>query len=161
MERSGRHRYYRLASGQVAAVLEALAGLAPMRPVRSLRDSIGAVQLRNARTCCDHLPGRLSVQITRALIDTGAITLTDGIAAPTVGRTTGSGASSRTPPTPSAPTARGFSAASASPLVGSPTTICAPAGRCGVSVGSGGSNIITSPAASAPIFSLRSSTPDG
>src|SRR5262245_61088740 len=30
VERSGRHRYYRLASGQVATVLEALAQLAPM-----------------------------------------------------------------------------------------------------------------------------------
>lgn len=32
-ERSGRHRYYRLASDQVADILEALAGAAPAEPV--------------------------------------------------------------------------------------------------------------------------------
>lgn len=80
VEQSGRHRYYRLATGQVAAVLEALAQLAPMQPVRSLRHSTRAAQLRNARTCYDHLAGRLGVQITQALIDTGALARSDGIA---------------------------------------------------------------------------------
>lgn len=37
VEHSGRHRYHHLASDQVAAILEALAALAPTRPVRSLR----------------------------------------------------------------------------------------------------------------------------
>jgi DNA-binding transcriptional ArsR family regulator len=59
VERSGRHRYYRLATSQVATVLEALAQLAPMQPVRSLRHSTRAAQLRSARTCYDHLAGRL------------------------------------------------------------------------------------------------------
>jgi DNA-binding transcriptional ArsR family regulator len=80
VERSGRHRYYRLASGQVAAVLEALAQIAPIQPVRSLRHSTRAAQLRAARTCYDHLAGRLGVQITEALIDAGALIATDGIA---------------------------------------------------------------------------------
>lgn len=79
VERSGRHRYYRLATGQVAAVLEALAHLAPVQPVRSLRHSTRAAQLRAARTCYDHLAGRLGVQVTQALIDTGALTAADGI----------------------------------------------------------------------------------
>jgi len=79
VERSGRYRYYRLATGQVATVLEALAQLAPMQPVRSLRHSTRAAQLRSARTCYDHLAGRLGVQITQALIDTGALTPTDDI----------------------------------------------------------------------------------
>lgn len=79
-EQSGRHRYYRLASAHVAAVLEALAQLAPMQPIRSLRHSTRAAGLRSARTCYDHLAGRLGVQITQALIDTGALTPTDGIA---------------------------------------------------------------------------------
>lgn len=78
-EKSGRHRYYRLASGRVAAVLEALAQLAPDRPVRSLRQSTRAAALRNARTCYDHLAGRLGVQITQALIDRQALTPVDGI----------------------------------------------------------------------------------
>jgi DNA-binding transcriptional ArsR family regulator len=79
VERSGRHRYYRLATGQVAMVLEALAQLAPMQPIRSLRHSTRAAALRTARTCYDHLAGRLGVQITQALVDTGALTPTDGI----------------------------------------------------------------------------------
>lgn len=79
VERSGRHRYYRLASGQVATVLEALAQLAPMQPVRSLRQSTRAAALRSARTCYDHLAGRLGVQLTQALIDTGALVAADGI----------------------------------------------------------------------------------
>lgn len=79
VEQSGRHRYYRLATGQVATVLEALAQLAPMQPVRSLRHSTRAARLRSARTCYDHLAGRLGVQVTQALIDTGALAPRDGI----------------------------------------------------------------------------------
>jgi DNA-binding transcriptional ArsR family regulator len=79
VQRCGRHRYYRLATGQVTAVLEALAQLAPMQPVRSLRHSTRAAQLRAARTCYDHLAGRLGVQITQALLDNGALTPSDGI----------------------------------------------------------------------------------
>ena len=80
VEPSGRHRYYRLATAQVTTVLEALAQLAPMQPVRSLRHSTRAAQLRSARTCYDHLAGRLGVQVTQALIDTGALVAGDGIA---------------------------------------------------------------------------------
>jgi DNA-binding transcriptional ArsR family regulator len=79
VERSGRHRYYRLATGQVASVLEAMAHLAPMQPVRSLRQSTRAAALRSARTCYDHIAGRLGVEITQALIDTGALVAADGI----------------------------------------------------------------------------------
>jgi hypothetical protein len=79
VERSGRHRYYRLADDQVAAALEALSALAPPRPVRSLRDSTRAAALRRARTCYDHLAGRLGVAVTEALLSRGALERTDGI----------------------------------------------------------------------------------
>jgi len=79
VERSGRHRYYRLASAHVGTVLEALALLAPARPVRSLRQSTRAAALRRARTCYDHLAGRLGVQITQALIDRDVLVPADGI----------------------------------------------------------------------------------
>jgi DNA-binding transcriptional ArsR family regulator len=79
VEQSGRHRYYRLASAHVATVLEALAQLAPMQPIRSLRQSTRAAALRSARTCYDHLAGQLGVQITQALIDRDVLTPTDGI----------------------------------------------------------------------------------
>lgn len=79
VERSGRHRYYRLADPQVAIALEALAPLAAIQPVRSLRESTRAAALRSARTCYDHLAGRLGVQVTQALIDHAVLAPVDGI----------------------------------------------------------------------------------
>jgi DNA-binding transcriptional ArsR family regulator len=80
VERSGRNRYYRLAGAHVATALEALAVLAPQPPVRSLRESTRAAALRRARTCYDHLAGRLGVAITAALLERGALRRTDGVA---------------------------------------------------------------------------------
>jgi len=80
VEQSGRHRYYRIAGDEVTAILEALAQLAPAQPVRSLRQSTRAAALRSARACYDHLAGKLSVELTQALVDCQALTPTDGIA---------------------------------------------------------------------------------
>jgi DNA-binding transcriptional ArsR family regulator len=66
-QRSGRHRYFRLASADVAAAIEALSAIAPLRPVRSLRDATVGRALREARTCYDHLAGRLGVEIASVL----------------------------------------------------------------------------------------------
>ncbi|MQY17540.1 ArsR/SmtB family transcription factor [Nocardia macrotermitis] len=79
VERSGRHRYYRLADARVGAAIEAVAALAPTRPVRSLRESTRAAALRRARSCYDHLAGRLGVAVTEALLDRGALIRTDGL----------------------------------------------------------------------------------
>jgi DNA-binding transcriptional ArsR family regulator len=95
VEQSGRHRYYRLASAHVGTVLEALAELAPIQPVRSLRDSTRAAALRRARTCYDHLAGRLGVAITQALVDHHALTPIDGI--PDIRRRPGDRLSSQLP----------------------------------------------------------------
>jgi len=73
VEPSGRHRYYRLASPGVADALEALARLAPAAPVRSLRQATHAAAIRAARTCYDHLAGRLGVALCDALIERGAV----------------------------------------------------------------------------------------
>jgi DNA-binding transcriptional ArsR family regulator len=78
VERSGRHRYYRLADERVVAAIESLATLAPQRPVRSLRASTRAAALRRARTCYDHLAGRLGVAVTESLLAHGALERTDG-----------------------------------------------------------------------------------
>lgn len=80
VQRSGRHRYYRLAGESVAAALEALSVLAPQPPVRSLRAATRAAALRQARTCYDHLAGRLGVAVSTALLDTGALVRCDGSA---------------------------------------------------------------------------------
>src|SRR3954452_19281083 len=74
----GRHRYYRLAGPQVGELLEVLARVAPTAPVRSLRQGTQAEALRTARTCYDHLAGRLGVAIFGALLHAGHVTGGDG-----------------------------------------------------------------------------------
>ncbi len=69
VEREGRHRYYRLASAEVAHAIEALSVLAT--PVRSLEvpRSPKARALRDARCCYGHLAGRLGVRVCEALVE--------------------------------------------------------------------------------------------
>src|SRR3954468_21313665 len=74
----GRRRYYRLAGPQVAELIETLARVAPTAPVRSLREGTRAHAIRTARTCYDHLAGRLGVAVMQALIAEGAIAGGDG-----------------------------------------------------------------------------------
>jgi DNA-binding transcriptional ArsR family regulator len=78
VEKSGRHRYFRLADDRVAAAIEALSVLAPQQPVRSLRQSTRAAAQRRARTCYDHLAGRLGVAVTESLLTRQALARTDG-----------------------------------------------------------------------------------
>jgi len=79
VEVSGRHRYYRLTGPHVAAAMEALAAIAPLQPIRSLRQDTHAGQLRRARSCYDHLAGRLGVAVTTALLGRQVLVATDGI----------------------------------------------------------------------------------
>ncbi len=74
--KAGRHRYHRLASSQVARMLEdimqvAARGAAAERPrmIVGPRD----VALRTARTCYDHLAGRLGVAIADRLLGDGSL----------------------------------------------------------------------------------------
>ncbi|MBO2462867.1 ArsR/SmtB family transcription factor [Actinomadura violacea] len=73
VELDGRHRYYRLATTEVAAALEQLARIAQPLPVRSLRDDTRAQALLRARLCYDHLAGRLGVSVMAALLDRGVL----------------------------------------------------------------------------------------
>lgn len=73
VEHDGRHRYYRLASTDVARALEELARIARPLPVRSLRGSVRAQALLRARLCYDHLAGRLGVALLTALVDGGVL----------------------------------------------------------------------------------------
>jgi DNA-binding transcriptional ArsR family regulator len=78
VETHGRHRYYRLAGPEVGELLEQLGRLAPTRPVRSLREGTRAARLRSARTCYDHVAGRLGVSVMGGLLDRGALIGGDG-----------------------------------------------------------------------------------
>lgn len=74
--RQGRHRYHRLASPEVARVLEGIMQLAaapqrPPLPVAGPRDP----QMRFARTCYDHLAGRLAVAVADRLVEDGAVVI--------------------------------------------------------------------------------------
>jgi DNA-binding transcriptional ArsR family regulator len=82
----GRCRYYRLAGPDVGRLIEALQQLAPPRPVASLRADTRARALRFARTCYDHLAGRLGVQLTTALLEDGRLDGGDGTFDPATAR---------------------------------------------------------------------------
>lgn len=86
VEAHGRYRYYRLAGPAIGKLIETLQQLAPVTPVRSLRQDIRARALREARTCYDHVAGRLGVEILRAMIERGYVTGGDGSYDPKVGR---------------------------------------------------------------------------
>jgi len=67
LEKQGRHRYYRLASPAVAEALEGLTTLATSAPQRHRTTGPKDAAMRQARTCYDHMAGRLAVAITDAL----------------------------------------------------------------------------------------------
>jgi DNA-binding transcriptional ArsR family regulator len=69
VSRQGRHRYFALASTDVAEALEAFAHICPELPIRSLRSSDEARALRRARTCYDHLAGTLGVALFDAVLE--------------------------------------------------------------------------------------------
>ncbi|MGV4927320.1 helix-turn-helix domain-containing protein (plasmid) [Streptomyces sp. BHT-5-2] len=71
VELDGRHRYYRLATPDVARALEQLALIARPLPVRSLNADTRARALLRARLCYDHLAGRLGVALMDALLADG------------------------------------------------------------------------------------------
>jgi hypothetical protein len=78
VEQHGRHRYYRLAGPEVGELLEALARLAPAAPVRSLREGTRAQAVRSARTCYDHLAGKLGTALMADLLRRGVLAGGDG-----------------------------------------------------------------------------------
>ena len=78
VEMRGRHRFYRLSGLPVARLLESMQVLAVPQPIRSLRQSTRAEQLRAARTCYDHLAGRLGVAVMSGMLRTGLLEGGDG-----------------------------------------------------------------------------------
>jgi DNA-binding transcriptional ArsR family regulator len=79
VEKQGRHRYYRLASPLVAQMLEAVMAVAAHSPPRHRPPSRLDAEMRTARTCYDHLAGRLGVGLADSLVTRGFVVLeTDG-----------------------------------------------------------------------------------
>lgn len=78
MTASGRHRYFRLASPEVARVIETLMQVAALStPAPAARLVVGPrdAALRTARTCYDHLAGRLGVAFAQRLVAGGGLIL--------------------------------------------------------------------------------------
>lgn len=86
VEPHGRYRYYRLAGPAVGDLIEALQQLAPAAPVRSLRQGTKAQALRAARTCYDHLAGRVGVDLMGAMLEQRYLTGGEGCYDPTMAR---------------------------------------------------------------------------
>jgi DNA-binding transcriptional ArsR family regulator len=78
VEPHGRHRYYRLSGPEVGNLLETMATLAPATEIHSLREDTRARALREARTCYDHIAGRLGVAVMQSLLTRGLIAGGDG-----------------------------------------------------------------------------------
>jgi DNA-binding transcriptional ArsR family regulator len=72
----GRHRYHRLASPAVARMMESIMQVAAAaEPVRRIVVGPREAALRAARTCYDHLAGRLGVALADAMVGRGYVEL--------------------------------------------------------------------------------------
>lgn len=78
VEKQGRHRYYRLASPDVAHAIHALMAVAANGPKRNHPVGPKEEALRVARTCYDHIAGRLAIALTDSLTGKGYIAIDDG-----------------------------------------------------------------------------------
>src|SRR5882672_10091389 len=71
-EAQGRHRYFRIASADVAGVIEGMASLGaatrPRAPRAPLPSPSTPVQFLHARTCYGHLAGEMAVRILESML---------------------------------------------------------------------------------------------
>jgi len=72
-ERHGRHRYFRLANASVAHAIETLATVARPRVAGTAKEAYVVNGIRFARSCYDHLAGRLGVEVVEALVARDAL----------------------------------------------------------------------------------------
>ena len=85
-ESEGRHKYVRLASPEVARLLETLGALGEPDQPRSLKAARDRRRLATARTCYDHLAGRLGVAVHDAMLDRRLLHRRSGIGVTRKGR---------------------------------------------------------------------------
>jgi DNA-binding transcriptional ArsR family regulator len=73
--KQGRHRYYRIATPLVAQMLEGIMAVAVHAPPRHRPASKVDEAMRTARTCYDHIAGRLGVGLADTLCGRGHVVL--------------------------------------------------------------------------------------
>lgn len=69
VEKQGRHKYYRFSNDRIAQVIESIAFLLPPKeleqPTKKQSESKG---IKYARTCYDHLAGKIAIEITNSML---------------------------------------------------------------------------------------------
>ena len=77
IEKQGRHRYHRLASLAIAQMIEGIMQVASTLnpPRRKIVTGPRDAAMRTARTCYDHLAGRMAVAVADALVEGGHVEL--------------------------------------------------------------------------------------
>ncbi len=78
VDQQGRHRYFRLADEDVAALLESLMGVAFRTGAVRLLSSPREPALRRARICYDHLAGEFGVMAYQSLLRRGTFEMSCG-----------------------------------------------------------------------------------
>ena len=76
--RQGRHRYFRLAGEDVAALLESLMGVAARAGHLRVRPGPQDPVMRKARVCYDHLAGEMGVRLYASLSKRRCLSVRDG-----------------------------------------------------------------------------------
>lgn len=74
----GRQRLYRVTSSEVGHAVEALAAIARPVQIVALAQNTTMQRLRHARSCYDHLAGRLGVALTDYFLEKRVLVISDG-----------------------------------------------------------------------------------
>ncbi|AJY46690.1 ArsR/SmtB family transcription factor [Martelella endophytica] len=72
-DKQGRHRYFRLASNEIADLLEQLSAVSAAGPRRYRPTGPKDEAMRVSRTCYDHMAGTIAVALTDALVEGGHV----------------------------------------------------------------------------------------
>jgi DNA-binding transcriptional ArsR family regulator len=79
VRKQGRHRYFTLASDDVAKAIEGLMGLAAGTGHLRTRTGPGNAAMKKARVCYNHLAGEMGTRLYRYLVDVGHLCQRDGL----------------------------------------------------------------------------------
>ncbi len=79
LRKQGRHKYFTLASEEVATLLETLMGLTAGNEPHHILTGPRDARMRKARVCYNHLAGDMGIQLYDSLVDHEYLLLSDGL----------------------------------------------------------------------------------